>query len=75
MDMQMGFSMANVIDPLTGTQRPMLGNFKFMIAVIVVSIFERSSLFDYMRLWTVINGCRYLMRLLLISIMVKYLIF
>ncbi|WP_166237945.1 flagellar biosynthetic protein FliR [Paenibacillus turpanensis] len=32
MDIQMGFGIANVIDPLTGTQSPMLGNMKFMIA-------------------------------------------
>ncbi|WP_040948682.1 flagellar biosynthetic protein FliR [Gorillibacterium massiliense] len=31
-DMQIGFSMANVIDPLTGVQSPVLGNLKFMIA-------------------------------------------
>jgi flagellar biosynthetic protein FliR len=34
-DMQMGFSMANIIDPMTGTQSPILGNLKFMLAVLL----------------------------------------
>jgi flagellar biosynthetic protein FliR len=34
-DMQMGFGIANVIDPMTGTQSPILGNFKFFIAVLL----------------------------------------
>jgi flagellar biosynthetic protein FliR len=35
MDLQMGFSMANIIDPLTGTSAPLLGNMKFMLAVLI----------------------------------------
>ncbi|GGG12291.1 flagellar biosynthetic protein FliR [Paenibacillus abyssi] len=34
-DLQMGFGMANVIDPMTGTSAPLLGNFKFMIVVLL----------------------------------------
>ena len=29
MDLQMGFGMANVIDPMTGASAPMIGNFKY----------------------------------------------
>ncbi|XEC97124.1 flagellar biosynthetic protein FliR [Paenibacillus tarimensis] len=34
-DLQMGFGMANVIDPVTGVSAPLLGNFKFMIVVLL----------------------------------------
>ncbi|MFS0727856.1 flagellar biosynthetic protein FliR [Paenibacillus sp. 1P07SE] len=34
-DLQMGFGMANVIDPMTGVSTPMLGNFKFMLLILV----------------------------------------
>ncbi|SDW27318.1 flagellar biosynthetic protein FliR [Paenibacillus sp. CF384] len=34
-DMQMGFGMANIIDPMTGASAPLLGNFKNMIATLV----------------------------------------
>lgn len=34
-DMQMGFGIANVIDPLTGAQSPILGNFTFFIATLL----------------------------------------
>jgi flagellar biosynthetic protein FliR len=34
-DMQMGFGMANIIDPMTGAQSPMMGNLKFMLAVLL----------------------------------------
>ncbi|MBD2845273.1 flagellar type III secretion system protein FliR [Paenibacillus sp. IB182496] len=34
-DMQMGFGLANVIDPMTGTTSPLLGNFKFIIVVLL----------------------------------------
>jgi len=34
-DMQMGFGIANVIDPMTGAQSPILGNFKFFIALLL----------------------------------------
>ncbi|RXZ76946.1 flagellar type III secretion system protein FliR [Paenibacillaceae bacterium] len=34
-DLQMGFGMANVIDPMTGVSAPLLGNFKFMIVVLL----------------------------------------
>jgi flagellar biosynthetic protein FliR len=39
-DMQMGFSMANIIDPMTGTQSPILGNLKFMLAVLLFLTFN-----------------------------------
>lgn len=35
MDMQIGFSMVNVIDPLFGTPVPLVGNFKYMLALLV----------------------------------------
>ncbi|CAH1197824.1 Flagellar biosynthetic protein FliR [Paenibacillus plantiphilus] len=34
-DLQMGFGMANVIDPMTGASSPLMGNFKFMIATLI----------------------------------------
>ncbi|WP_248926359.1 flagellar biosynthetic protein FliR [Paenibacillus hamazuiensis] len=34
-DIQMGFGIANVIDPMTGASSPMLGNFKYMIAMLL----------------------------------------
>ncbi|MEW9697707.1 flagellar biosynthetic protein FliR [Paenibacillus sp. SI8] len=40
MDMQIGFSMASVIDPLTGVSSPMLGNLKYMIAILLFLSFD-----------------------------------
>lgn len=40
MDMQIGFSMANVIDPLSGTSSPMLGNLKYMVAILLFLSFD-----------------------------------
>jgi flagellar biosynthetic protein FliR len=34
-DTQMGFGIMNVVDPLSGTQSPILGNFKFVLAILV----------------------------------------
>ncbi|MBP2628631.1 MAG: flagellar biosynthetic protein FliR [Firmicutes bacterium] len=34
LDMQIGFGMINVIDPLSGQQAPIIGNFKFILALI-----------------------------------------
>ncbi|WP_438350150.1 flagellar biosynthetic protein FliR [Paenibacillus sp. FA6] len=34
-DIQIGFGMANVLDPMTGVSVPMLGNFKYMIAMLL----------------------------------------
>ncbi len=34
-DIQIGFSMANVLDPMTGTSAPVIGNFKYIIATLV----------------------------------------
>lgn len=34
-DLQMGFGIVNVIDPVTGAQSPILGNFKFIIAILL----------------------------------------
>ena len=33
--MQMGFGIANVVDPMTGAQSPVLGNLKFFIATLL----------------------------------------
>lgn len=35
-DLMMGFALANVIDPQTGTQAPIMGNFKYMIAILIM---------------------------------------
>lgn len=35
-DTQMGFGIMNVVDPLSGTQSPILGNFKYIIAMLVL---------------------------------------
>lgn len=40
MDMQMGFGIANVIDPLTGVSAPFLGNLKFMLAMVLFLTFN-----------------------------------
>ncbi|SEN32517.1 flagellar biosynthetic protein FliR [Paenibacillus sp. OV219] len=34
-DMQIGFGMANILDPMTGVSAPLLGNFKGMVATLV----------------------------------------
>ncbi|WP_276352488.1 flagellar biosynthetic protein FliR [Cohnella caldifontis] len=35
MDMQIGFGIANIVDPLTGVSAPMLGNLKYMLTILV----------------------------------------
>lgn len=35
MDLQMGFAMANIVDPMTGVTAPIMGNFKFMLMTLV----------------------------------------
>lgn len=35
MDMQMGFAMVNVLDPQTGTQIPLMGNFLYLLALLL----------------------------------------
>ena len=35
LDTQMGFGIMNVVDPLSGTQIPILGNFKYILALLV----------------------------------------
>jgi flagellar biosynthetic protein FliR len=40
MDIQIGFGMANVIDPMTGASAPMLGNLKYMIAMLLFLAFD-----------------------------------
>lgn len=34
-DFQIGFAMANVIDPMTGAQAPIFGNFKYYLALLI----------------------------------------
>ncbi|MDD2401309.1 MAG: flagellar biosynthetic protein FliR [Clostridia bacterium] len=34
-DTQMGLSMMNVVDPISGTQAPIIGNFKYVVALLV----------------------------------------
>jgi flagellar biosynthetic protein FliR len=40
MDIQVGFGIANVIDPMTGASAPMLGNLKYMIAMLLFLAFD-----------------------------------
>jgi len=35
MDLSIGFGIANVVDPITGVNAPMLGNFKYMLTILV----------------------------------------
>lgn len=35
LDMQMGFGIVNVLDPLSGMQLPMMGNFQYLVALLV----------------------------------------
>lgn len=35
-DLMMGFALANVIDPQTGAQMPIMGNFKYLIAILIM---------------------------------------
>ncbi|MFD0671723.1 flagellar biosynthetic protein FliR [Cohnella sp. GCM10027633] len=35
MDLQMGFGIANIVDPFTGASAPMLGNLKYMLMMLV----------------------------------------
>ena len=39
-DMQMGFAIANMIDPMTGASSPLMGNFKFMLAMLLFLSFN-----------------------------------
>lgn len=39
-DLQMGFGLANVVDPVTGAQSPLIGNFKFFIAMLLFLSFN-----------------------------------
>lgn len=34
-DMQIGFAIANIVDPMTGTTAPIMGNFKYMLMILV----------------------------------------
>ncbi|HOB81326.1 MAG TPA: flagellar biosynthetic protein FliR [Peptococcaceae bacterium] len=44
-DTQMGFGMMNVVDPLSGTQAPLLGNFKYILAILVFLQIDGHHLF------------------------------
>ncbi|MUT66368.1 flagellar biosynthetic protein FliR [Paenibacillus sp. NEAU-GSW1] len=35
MDLQIGFAMANIVDPMTGVSSPLLGNFKYMLMIMM----------------------------------------
>ncbi len=39
-DMQMGLSMANILDPMTGTSSPLIGNMKYMLAMLLFLSFN-----------------------------------
>jgi flagellar biosynthetic protein FliR len=40
MDIQIGFGIANIIDPMTGASSPMVGNFKYMLAMMLFLAFD-----------------------------------
>ncbi|MGI6129536.1 MAG: flagellar biosynthetic protein FliR [bacterium] len=40
LDMQMGFGMVNVLDPQSGTQVPLIGNFLYLIAMMVFLAYD-----------------------------------
>lgn len=44
-DMQIGFAIANVIDPQTGIQSPIMGNFKYMFAILLLLALDGHHLF------------------------------
>lgn len=44
-DMQIGFAIANVIDPQTGAQTPLMGNFKYIFAVLLFLALDWHHLF------------------------------
>lgn len=44
-DIQMGFGIMNVLDPMSGTQAPLLGNFKFILAMLVYLVLDGHHLF------------------------------
>lgn len=52
MDMQMGFGIANIVDPLSGVSAPILGNLKYMLMMLV---------------FLSINGHHYLLRAIMSS--------
>ncbi|WP_339063300.1 flagellar biosynthetic protein FliR [Tepidibacillus marianensis] len=44
-DLQIGFAIANVIDPQTGIQSPLMGNFKYMFAMLLFLALDGHHLF------------------------------
>jgi flagellar biosynthetic protein FliR len=56
MDIQIGFGIANIIDPMTGASSPMIGNFKFMVAVMLFLAFDGHHYF----LQAIMNSYRWL---------------
>jgi len=44
-DMQIGFAIANVIDPQTGVQSPLIGNFKYTFAILLLLALNWHHLF------------------------------
>ena len=44
-DLQIGFALANIIDPQTGIQSPMIGNFKYTFAVLLFFTLDIHHLF------------------------------
>lgn len=59
-DIQIGFGIANVIDPMTGASAPIIGNFKYMIALLLfLSMNGHHYLLDaivYSYKWVPINN-------------------
>ncbi|MGI6606261.1 MAG: flagellar biosynthetic protein FliR [Peptococcia bacterium] len=44
-DTQLGFGMMNVVDPLSGTQAPLIGNFKYVLALLAFLLIDGHHLF------------------------------
>jgi flagellar biosynthetic protein FliR len=61
LDMQVGFAMVNVLDPTTGQQIPLIGSFKYNLAIIVFLVTNShhlllTGLFDSFRLIPVLGS-------------------
>jgi len=61
LDMQVGFAMVNVLDPTTGQQIPLIGSFKYNLAIIIFLVTNShhlllTGLFDSFRLIPVLGN-------------------
>lgn len=61
LDMQVGFAMVNVLDPTTGQQIPLIGSFKYNLAIIIFLVTNShhlllTGLFDSFRLIPILSN-------------------